>query len=135
MDENRVNGITETNSSSETGMLQLDVDDVQEEIAYWHNAVVCFIMRANPPASVIEGFIRRIWTRYNIDKLSFLPNGIFLVRFKTLELKEQVLQDGHYLFDNKPLIVNPWSEELELHKPEVKTVPVWIQLHGLPIKF
>ncbi|KAL9241897.1 hypothetical protein vseg_015957 [Gypsophila vaccaria] len=50
-------------------------------------------------------------------------------------MKEQVLQDGHYLFDNKPLIVNPWSEELELHKPEVKTVPVWIQLHGLSIKF
>ncbi|KAL9227835.1 hypothetical protein vseg_003481 [Gypsophila vaccaria] len=111
------------------------MEDVQEEIAYWHNAVVCFILGANPPPSVIEGLIRRIWTRFNIDKLSFLPNGIFLVCFKSLEMKEQVLQAGHYLFDNKPMIVNPWSEELKLHKPEVKSVPVWIQLHGLPIKF
>ncbi|KAL9244381.1 hypothetical protein vseg_018161 [Gypsophila vaccaria] len=50
-------------------------------------------------------------------------------------MKEQVLKAGHFLFDNKPLIVNPWSEELELHKTTVKVVPVWVQLHGLPIKF
>ncbi|KAL9236195.1 hypothetical protein vseg_010896 [Gypsophila vaccaria] len=50
-------------------------------------------------------------------------------------MKEQVLQSGHFLFDNKPLIVNDWSAELELHKAEVKKVPVWIQFHGLPIKF
>ncbi|KAL9242050.1 hypothetical protein vseg_016093 [Gypsophila vaccaria] len=133
--ENRATEIIETNPNSESDLLQIEMEDVQEEIAYWHNAVVCFILGANPPPSVIEGFIGRIWTRFNIDKLSFLPNGIFLVRFKSLEMKEQVLQAGHYLFDNKPMIVNPWSEELELHKPEVKSVPVWIQLHGLPIKF
>ncbi|KAL9227984.1 hypothetical protein vseg_003612 [Gypsophila vaccaria] len=50
-------------------------------------------------------------------------------------MKEQVLKAGHFLFDNKPLIVNPWSEDMELHKTAVKVVPVWVQLNGLPIKF
>ncbi|KAL9237039.1 hypothetical protein vseg_011629 [Gypsophila vaccaria] len=130
--ENRDNG---EHPNTEAPLLQIALEDVQEEIDYWKNAVVCFILGANPPPMVIEGFIRRIWTRYNIDKISFLPNGIFLVRFKDGDMKEQVLKSGHFLFDNKPLIVNDWSAELELHKAEVKKVSVWIQLHNLPIKF
>ncbi|KAL9241981.1 hypothetical protein vseg_016029 [Gypsophila vaccaria] len=121
--------------NSEPPMLQIAQKDLQEDIDYWQNDVVCFILGANPPTMVVEGFIRRIRTRYNIDIISFLPNGIFLFRFKTIDMKEQVLKSGHFIFDNKPLIVNDWSAELELHKAEVKKVPVWIQFHGLPIKF
>ncbi|XP_074318079.1 uncharacterized protein LOC141654864 [Silene latifolia] len=116
-------------------MLQLEQGDVEEEIEYWKQAVVCFILGANPPWEVVEGFIRRIWTRYNIDKISFMPNGIFLVRFKTMEMKEKVLASGHYLFDNKPMIVKSWEWDLEMNKEGVKCVPAWIRLHKLPLKF
>ncbi|KAL9224945.1 hypothetical protein vseg_000921 [Gypsophila vaccaria] len=133
--ENRADDTLEVPPTPELNLLQIDKEDVEEEIAYWQNAVVCFILGANPPATVIEGFIRRIWTRYNIDKISFLPNGIFLVRFRTLDMKEQVLKAGHFLFDDKPLIVKPWAKNMELHKTAVQVVPVWVQLHGLPIKF
>ncbi|KAL9233114.1 hypothetical protein vseg_008149 [Gypsophila vaccaria] len=116
-------------------ILQLQMEDVAEEIEYWSQAVVCYIMGANPPWDIIEGFIRRIWSKYNIDKLSFMPNSIFLVRFKTMEMKEQVMQSGHFMFDNKPLIYRPWSKEVELKKIKIEEVPVWIRLHHLPLKF
>ncbi|KAL9230891.1 hypothetical protein vseg_006184 [Gypsophila vaccaria] len=113
----------------------MEEDDVIDELEYWKNAVICFIMGANPPGHVIEGFIRRIWTKYNIDKISFLPNGVFLVRFASLEMKEKAINSGYFLFDNKPLIVKEWNENLEINKAEIKTVPVWVQLHELPLKF
>ncbi|KAL9243840.1 hypothetical protein vseg_017680 [Gypsophila vaccaria] len=128
-----------TNSKTETSrpvpVLQLQLEDVEEEIEFWSQAIVCYIMGANPPWEIIEGFVRRIWSKFNIDKISFMPNGIFLGRFKTKENQEQVLQSGHYLFDNKPLIYRPWSKELELKKTKIDMVPVWIQLHNLPLKF
>ncbi|XP_074278109.1 uncharacterized protein LOC141601711 [Silene latifolia] len=46
-----------------------------------------------------------------------------------------VLKQGHFLFDNKPLIIKPWSPELDLVKHEVQSVPVWVKLHRLPLKF
>ncbi|XP_074299336.1 uncharacterized protein LOC141630408 [Silene latifolia] len=64
-----------------------------------------------------------------------MPNGIFLVRFKTLEMKDIVLSSGHYLFDNKPMIVKPWEKDMVMNKENVKTVPAWIKIHNLPIKF
>ncbi|XP_074293298.1 uncharacterized protein LOC141620281 [Silene latifolia] len=116
-------------------MLQLEEEDVVEEVNLWSQAVVCFILGANPPWKIIEGFIRRIWTKFNIDKISFMHNGIFLVRFKTMEMKNKVLQSGYYMFDNKPLIVKEWVKDLEMKKEDVKTVPAWIRLHSLPLKF
>ncbi|KAL9232918.1 hypothetical protein vseg_007979 [Gypsophila vaccaria] len=136
--ENRVENAKTANDEMEVlddSLLHLEEDDVSEELAYWRNAVICFIMGANPPGHVIEGFIRRIWTKFNIDKISFLPNGVFLVRSASIEMKDKALNSGYYLFDNKPLIVKEWNEKLEINKAEIKNVPIWIQLHDLPLQF
>ncbi|XP_074313934.1 uncharacterized protein LOC141649137 [Silene latifolia] len=50
-------------------------------------------------------------------------------------MKQVVLNSGHFLFDNKPMIVKPWVPDIELIKEEVKTVPAWVRLHKLPLKF
>ncbi|KAL9236908.1 hypothetical protein vseg_011522 [Gypsophila vaccaria] len=50
-------------------------------------------------------------------------------------MKDKVLQSGHFLFDNKPLIVKPWSMGMELKLEKVKSVPVWVQFQDLPLKF
>ncbi|KAL9236203.1 hypothetical protein vseg_010904 [Gypsophila vaccaria] len=63
-----------------------------------------------------------------------MPNGIFLVRFKSIDMQERVLQSGHFLFDNKPLILKVWTKDIELKKTTMQSVPVWVQLHDLPIK-
>ncbi|XP_074283203.1 uncharacterized protein LOC141607752 [Silene latifolia] len=42
---------------------------------------------------------------------------------------------GYHMFDNKPLIVKPWTENIDLLKEDVKLVPAWIRFHNLPLKF
>ncbi|XP_074293173.1 uncharacterized protein LOC141620121 [Silene latifolia] len=64
-----------------------------------------------------------------------MDNGVFLVRFKTQKDKEELLNSGYYLFDNKPVIVKPWTPEAELVKGSVDIVPVWVKLYGIPLKF
>ncbi|XP_074300544.1 uncharacterized protein LOC141631823 [Silene latifolia] len=116
----------------EPELLQLTEEDVQSELDYWQQAVVGFVVGANPPWQVLEGFLKRIWNKYVIDKISFLPNGVFLARFQTEEMK---LGSGYFLFDDKPLILKPWQPEIELTKDGIKSVPAWIRLQKLPLKF
>ncbi|XP_074266978.1 uncharacterized protein LOC141590276 [Silene latifolia] len=92
-------------------LMQVTREDIQEELNFWKPSVYCFILGANPPLDVIEGFIRRIWMNYPIDKAR------------------------SFLFDNKPLIVRNWTENVELTKDDVKAVPVWFKLMNLPLKF
>lgn len=38
-------------------------------------------------------------------------------------------------FDDKPLIVSPWTPDLPLTKADIQSVAVWVQLPGLPLKY
>ncbi|XP_074291494.1 uncharacterized protein LOC141618299 [Silene latifolia] len=60
---------------------------------------------SNPPWELLEGFVRKIWAAYKIDKISFLPNGVFL------------------------------TEDCRLVKERVQFVPIWLRLYGMPLKF
>ncbi|XP_074315123.1 uncharacterized protein LOC141651302 [Silene latifolia] len=116
-------------------MLQLTKEDIEPELEFWDTAVVCYVLGGNPPWELLEGFVRKLWSAYKIDKISFLPNGVFLVRFMTKECQSLVLQQGFPMFDNKPLVVKQWTETCSLHKERVKFVPIWLRMCGVPLKF
>ncbi|XP_056697705.1 uncharacterized protein [Spinacia oleracea] len=44
-----------------------------------------------------------------------------------MEARDTVLT-GHCFFDKKPLIVRPWSVDMDMEKEEVQVIPIWIQL-------
>ncbi|KAL9236160.1 hypothetical protein vseg_010861 [Gypsophila vaccaria] len=115
--------------------LKLNPEDVADEINFWKTSAICFILGANPPWEIVNGFIKRIWGKFDYDKISHLPNGVFLVHFKTMAILDQVLQSGYQLFDNKPMIVKPWTPQAALVKEDVKTVPTWVRLRDLEHKF
>ncbi|XP_074293102.1 uncharacterized protein LOC141620021 [Silene latifolia] len=99
--------VIEEEPEEQSGLIQFTAVEVKVEMDHWKNSVYCFILGANPPWDIVEGFIRRLWMNHQ----------------------------GHFLFGNKPLIVKPWTPEVELIKHEVKSIPVWIKLHKLPLKF
>ncbi|XP_074291104.1 uncharacterized protein LOC141617871 [Silene latifolia] len=121
--------------SSSKEILQITAEEVQPELDYWSNAVVCYVLRGNPPWARLSGFITNLWGKYKFDKVSFLPNGAFLVHFPTLECRNLVLKQGFPMFENKPLVVKPWTETTSMAKEPVKSVPMWIRLCGLGLKF
>ncbi|XP_074290539.1 uncharacterized protein LOC141617253 [Silene latifolia] len=115
--------------------LKIDASDVNPELEYWASAISCFVLGANPPSLVLEGFIRRIWNNLAITFIAYQPNGVCLIRFKTLEDKQRALQSGPLSFDNKPFIVKDWNPGMKLVKDKPVVVPVWIRLYDLDIKY
>ncbi|XP_074299770.1 uncharacterized protein LOC141630932 [Silene latifolia] len=45
-----------------------------------------------------------------------------------------VLNNGHLIFDNKPVIIKEWHPEMQLVKHEVKRIPLWMKLYDLDVK-
>ncbi|KAJ8429723.1 hypothetical protein Cgig2_024975 [Carnegiea gigantea] len=109
--------------------------DVQSEIEYWNSAVLCSVLGANPPLEVIEGFIRRIWQAFEIDKICLVRKGVFLVRFKNISDQSTVVQRGIYFFDNKPFLVKPWNEGMDVNAKTLVTLSVWVRFPELDIKY
>ncbi|KAL2897076.1 hypothetical protein RDABS01_038859 [Bienertia sinuspersici] len=120
---------------TETPMVTIDMDDIEDEITYWSSAMICFVLGANPPLPVMSGFCNRIWGKKGLDKVSMVGRGLFLVRFNTLEQCHKALTGDPQFFDYKPLIMKQWSPDIELHKENVKTVPIWIRMPNLDLKY
>ena len=81
----------------------------------------------------MEGFFRRIWKSFNVDKITLIKRGVFLVRFNVMDSPDSVL-NGHYFFNKKPLTLKSWSPDIDFVKEDIKTLPIWVQLR-LPLKY
>ncbi|KAM6547170.1 hypothetical protein CsatB_018846 [Cannabis sativa] len=74
--------------------VKITVEDIEDEVHFWSSSIVCYVLGANPPLSIIEGFIRRVWNG-KVDRVGSLSYGVFLVRFDTVEIRDEVLHGGY----------------------------------------
>ena len=91
--------------------------------------------RGNPPFLVIDGYVRRIWKANAIDKVVLIKRGLYLVRFVDCQDALTVTQKGLYHFDHKPFIVKAWTTKMVIDIDAIATLPIWIQLPDLDIKY
>ncbi|KAL2925680.1 5-methyltetrahydropteroyltriglutamate--homocysteine methyltransferase [Bienertia sinuspersici] len=83
--------------------------------------MVVYVLGANPPFSVFNGYCHRIWGKKGLDKVLLVGKGLYLVRFNSVEQREQIWNDEPKFFDSKPVIMKRWDPDMELHKETIKT--------------
>lgn len=104
--------------------VKISYEDVAEECVFWETSVVCYVLGANPPLHVINGFVNRIWNPVDIDKVGTIDKGVFLVRLKSQEALRVACDSNCILFDKKSLIVTPWSKNVSYEKESISSSPV-----------
>lgn len=82
-------------------LVKIGLDEIQCEINFWNSELYCYMVGANPPYHVMEGFIRRIWHAHGVDKVVLVKPVIFVVSFQTTEKHDLVLNGA-----NPFLIIN-----------------------------
>ncbi|XP_074300535.1 uncharacterized protein LOC141631813 [Silene latifolia] len=116
-------------------LLKFTPDDIKSEVEFWNQSVYCYILGTNPPMDIVEDYVYQAWSEFGIDKVSFVENGVFLVRFTKPAGMSSLLNVGYYFFDNKPIVIKPWSVDVDLVKEKIDVAPVWVRLTGVPLKF
>lgn len=76
----------------------------------------------------MEGFIGRIWRDQGVDKVALIKKGIYVVRFRFMEKRDSIFAGNTPFFGSKPMIMKPWSAEVDICKENVRTLPMWVQL-------
>ncbi|XP_062075202.1 uncharacterized protein LOC133779231 [Humulus lupulus] len=75
-----------------------------------------------------------MWGNLGIARIARLNAGHTLVKFRDEATRDLVLENGILHFDRKPVVVRPWTTELD-HLKLVKSVPVWVRLPGLSLQY
>lgn len=123
-----------TVSSSPCVIGKISKDDVKEEVKYWENSVVCYVMSANPTIHVINGFVR-IWKDLEINKVGMVNRGVFLVWFLRMEPQGKACDINRILFDKKPFIVKPWTSSMSYEKSSITKILIWVKLRRLNVRY
>ena len=79
----------EGNNALKPRFVKIELADIEDDIKYWESSVVCFVVGANPPLHVIDGFVRRIWKDLDIDTVDMVDTGVFMVRMKSIESRDK----------------------------------------------
>ncbi|KAL2938398.1 hypothetical protein RDABS01_021847 [Bienertia sinuspersici] len=108
--------------------VQITLEDVQPEIDYWQSSIVTYVIGANPPAVVMEGFLRRIWSKFGVDKVIGLQKGLFMVRFTAMENRDKILSRERPFFDSKPMVIKPCHPDMDLTREVIKTIQIWVKI-------
>ncbi|XP_062080493.1 uncharacterized protein LOC133785258 [Humulus lupulus] len=91
-------------------------------------------MGANPPLPVFEGFINQIWGKLGIERVARMNSGFMMVKFIDEATRDLVLELGVVHFDQKPVILRPWTVDIDSLK-SIKSVQVWIRLPDLGLQY
>ncbi|GKC53581.1 RNA-directed DNA polymerase, eukaryota, reverse transcriptase zinc-binding domain protein [Tanacetum coccineum] len=75
----------------------------------------------------------RMWGKYGLKEI-VTQNGVFLFKFRESDGMEFVLENGPWMVNNKPLMIQKWGHDVVIDKSEQKTLPCWIKLHNVPLE-
>ena len=78
--------------------------------------------------------LNRMWGKYGFKEIHDNGNGIFLFRFSKKDGMDFVVENGPWLVNNKPLIVQNWDIHMCVAKTEPKVLPIWIQMNHIPLE-
>ncbi|XP_021979837.1 uncharacterized protein LOC110875955 [Helianthus annuus] len=76
---------------------------------------------------------KNVWAKFGFSRLMMNSNGFFFFKFDSAEGMAKVLEGGPWLIRKNPLFLNVWSPSVILRKEGIKTVPVWVKFHNVPI--
>ncbi|XP_062102985.1 uncharacterized protein LOC133813976 [Humulus lupulus] len=116
-------------------LVKIEEEDIEDEVSFWNSSMVCWVWGANPQIQVMDGFFKRIWRTSGVDKIGLLKHGLFIVRFTSMESRDKVLAGGYPLFDKKPLMLKAWDPNVCIQKDDIRSIPIWIQVHNLDLKY
>ncbi|KAK9050738.1 hypothetical protein SSX86_030292 [Deinandra increscens subsp. villosa] len=75
----------------------------------------------------------RMWYRFGLSEVYRNNAGVYLFKFSDENGMQSVLQQGAWLFDDVPMVLELWQPDSCLDKPDPSMVPIWVLIMDLPL--
>ncbi|XP_019263163.1 PREDICTED: uncharacterized protein LOC109240928 [Nicotiana attenuata] len=112
---------------------QLNQAELEKGTAKWKQAAILYVMGATPSIGALERYIAVKWNFTAKPKIYLHNDGYFLLKFNTLEVRDEVLYSVPHTINNKPIIIKPWKANFNFDEEVLRMVPLWVQFPELPL--
>ncbi|GJV66510.1 RNA-directed DNA polymerase, eukaryota, reverse transcriptase zinc-binding domain protein, partial [Tanacetum coccineum] len=120
---------------NEKGNNVVDMDPLLEEGSKkWDLTLVGYFVGLKMSYAEISGHLRRMWRAHQLAEIITNECGLYFLKFRSVEGKNYVLENGPWLFEGKPLFVQKSEAGLCMEKPEPSKVPIWVKIMNVPLE-
>ncbi|GJU20842.1 zinc knuckle CX2CX4HX4C containing protein [Tanacetum coccineum] len=105
---------------------------VEEVSSRFKNTLYGFFIGKRLAFRLVENYVKNTWAKFGLKRV-MLEDDFFLFQFESKDGMEKVMEGGPWLIRLVPLFLNIWTPNTLLRKDEIKSAPVWIKLHHVPI--
>ncbi|KAK7832799.1 uncharacterized protein CFP56_026224 [Quercus suber] len=85
--------------------------------------------------SVIKAIILKAWRTSRSVQIVDLKENIFLFKFACEGDRKRILELGPCYFEGCPIILKMWHQNLSVKDMDFSSIPIWMQVHNLPIEY
>ncbi|GJY19568.1 retrotransposon protein, putative, ty1-copia subclass [Tanacetum coccineum] len=110
------------------------VESIRAIIEQFANTTYGFFLGNRVAYPVVANYVRNTWGKYDLVRSMFNSSTrLFSFQFNSMDGLDAMLENGPWFIRNNPLILTKWHPYVNLLKKDVKAVPVWVKLHGVPV--
>ncbi|KAL0293833.1 UNVERIFIED_CONTAM: Retrovirus-related Pol polyprotein from type-2 retrotransposable element R2DM [Sesamum radiatum] len=99
----------------------------------WQSTAVGYFLGRRPYFPQLEAFARVNWK--GLQQVSATANGFYFFQFRNLAFMEEVIEEGPWLYQGQPVVLQSWEQGMSLRRRKHIQVPVWIRIRHLPMEY
>ncbi|GJR37132.1 RNA-directed DNA polymerase, eukaryota, reverse transcriptase zinc-binding domain protein [Tanacetum coccineum] len=76
----------------------------------------------------------RMWSKFGLADMFSNDNEVYCFKFRNEDGMNAVLENSPWMVSGRPLIVQKWSLDVSLDKPEPNKIPLWVKMFDIPLE-
>lgn len=114
-------------------VVQLDRDEVEQKTKKWKCALIVYIIGEMPGYDAMKRYIALNWASTVEPELFLHDEGYYVIKFQILADKTEIFYAGPYTINNIPIILKPWTANLDFSVEFPTEIPQWVKFPKLPM--
>ena len=87
------------------------------------------------PLHVVRSLVERLWGKHEIPVISTTDNGLYIFRFKDMEARDWVLENGPWYLAGRPIILRLWKPGIEMLNVQITSLHIWVKFFNIPLEY
>lgn len=83
----------------------------------------------------VQQFMAKVWNFVSVPELFYHNEGYFLVRFNTVDERNEVMHKGPYSIFSMPLFLRKWTLDFVIKENLLRVMPLWVTFPSLSLHF
>ncbi|KAK4710278.1 hypothetical protein R3W88_004791 [Solanum pinnatisectum] len=114
-------------------IIELAQEEINKELHKWTYSLIAYFIGHTPGYKAMQRYVTQFWSNVAQPDIYLHEVGYYIIRFQTKENMQEILYNGPYTINNKPIILKRWSIDFDLSKEFPTEIPLWVKFPDLPM--